>query len=194
MARRPSPPAKSSAPVAPPTANRASPTSPRAAIQALLQRAQLALLTSQGGLGVIAGASIRTGQRWAVGQTVPAPFQLCDLAAKVHPVDPTLAADIAAAGGSSLEALGLVEAPSAPAAPPPAPALPPPEATFSPPRDRVVDSIVCAAADAMDMLPRQIRPALLAAFTRARELGIAIGDVESALAAPERKTKARAAV
>jgi hypothetical protein len=156
----------------------------------LLQRAQLALHTTQGGLGVIAGTSIRTGQRWAVGQTVPAPFLLCDLAAKVHPVDPALAADIAAAGGSSLEALGLVEPPT----PPPAPALPPTEATFSPPRDRVVDSIVCAAADAMDMLPRQIRPALLAAFTRARELGIAIEDVESALAAPGRKTKGRAAV
>jgi hypothetical protein len=42
---------------------------------------------------------------------------------------------------------------------------------------------VCAAAEAINVPPRDVRPALLAAFARARRLGIAIATVETALGA-----------
>jgi hypothetical protein len=45
----------------------------------------------------------------------------------------------------------------------------------------MVDSIVCAAAEAMDVVPRQVRPALLAAFARARRLSLSTEVVEKAL-------------
>ena len=89
---------------------------------------------------------------------------------------PNLAAQLAQSVGESLVSLGVVKP-----APPPvvasAPGVPSP-----PPVEDVVDSIVCAAADAMNVLPRDVRPALLAAFTRARRLGLGIEAVESALA------------
>jgi hypothetical protein len=40
---------------------------------------------------------------------------------------------------------------------------------------------VCAAAEAIDVMPRTIRPALLAAFRRARRLGLDVATVEKAL-------------
>jgi hypothetical protein len=122
------------------------------------------------------GVSRRTGQRWETGRSDPSPNQIRKLAGMVYPADPDLAAQLAAAAGTTLVALGLVK-PPAPPPPPPAPAPPPP------PVEDVVDSIVCAAADAMSVLPRDVRPALLAAFTRARRLGIGIEAVEKALGA-----------
>ena len=74
--------------------------------------------------------------------------------------------------GTTLIALGL-EKPPAPPPPPPRPAPPPPP----------VEDIVCAAADAMNVLPRDVRPALLAAFTRTRRLGLGVEVVERALSA-----------
>jgi len=86
---------------------------------------------------------------------------------KLYPVDPALAAEVAEAGETTLIALGLEK--------PPTP-LPP---------DRIVDSVVCAAADAMEALPRLVRPGLLAAVVRARELGIGLETIEAALTPPE---------
>jgi hypothetical protein len=45
----------------------------------------------------------------------------------------------------------------------------------------VIDSVVCAAAVAMDMKPLEIRPALAAAFRRARQLGIPTEALDRAL-------------
>jgi hypothetical protein len=45
----------------------------------------------------------------------------------------------------------------------------------------VVEAVVCAAADAMDVSPRAMRPALLAAFTRARRIGLTVEAMEKAL-------------
>jgi hypothetical protein len=45
----------------------------------------------------------------------------------------------------------------------------------------VVDSVVCACAEAMDMMPRDVRPGLLAAFARATELGVDVQKVERVL-------------
>jgi hypothetical protein len=101
-------------------------------------------------------------------------MDLQDMARLVYPVDATLAGEIAAASGTTLQALGLLPppAPVAPAAPPPPPAGPP---------DRVVDAVVCAAAEAMQVMPQSVRPAVLAAFACAKELGLTVEAVERVL-------------
>jgi hypothetical protein len=46
----------------------------------------------------------------------------------------------------------------------------------------LVDAVVCAAADVLEVAPVTLRGALLAAFRRARELRLSAEDVEVALA------------
>jgi hypothetical protein len=104
-----------------------------------------------------------------VGQSIPSSEQLAALAALIHRHDTDLAAELAAAGGTSLERLGLV-APPAPVA--------------APRVELLIDSVVCVAAEAMDVLPRAIRPALLAAVRRARHLGLTLEAMERALGDP----------
>jgi transcriptional regulator with XRE-family HTH domain len=132
-------------------------------VRALFDRARYALRVSQVGLAELLGASRRTGQRWDAGQSYPSPSQLIALAKAVYARDSALASEVAISVGTTVEALGL--------APPEAPA----------PIENIVDSVVCAAAEAMDALPRAIRPALMAAFARARELHLSIEDVERGL-------------
>jgi hypothetical protein len=107
------------------------------------------------------------------------PSRLRRFLSTVYPVDAALAAEIAAAGGTTLEALGVLPPP-----PPPAPA-PPPPVPVTPP-DRVVDAVVCAAAEAMQVMPQSVRPAVLAAFACARELGLTVEGVERVLRASGR--------
>jgi len=107
------------------------------------------------------------------------PSRLRRFLSTVYPVDAALAAEIAAAGGTTLEALGVLPPP-----PPPAPA-PPPPVPVTPP-DRVVDAVVCAAAEAMQVMPQAVRPAVLAAFACARELGLTVDGVERVLRASGR--------
>jgi len=138
----------------------------------LLGKAMYALnLPNQGALGELIGASRRTGQRWAVGRAHPSGPQLQELVVRVHAVDADLAADLAAVAGTTLLAMGLER----PAAPPAA------IAAFA--VERVADSVLCAAAEAMDVSPRAMRHAILAAFTRARELGLTVEAMEKALRA-----------
>ncbi len=141
----------------------------------LLAQAQHTLRLSQAELGKRLGASARTGHRWAVGRAHPSATQLARLAELVHDANPDLAEVIADAAGTTLEKLGLVK-PSEGATP----ALTP---------DRVVDCVVCAAAEAMDVPPKAIRAALLAAFARARELGITVEVMEASLRAAGEATK-----
>jgi hypothetical protein len=63
---------------------------------------------------------------------------------------------------------------------PPPPAAPPPP---RPPPDpiHIVDTVVCAAAEAMQIMPDDIRPALRAAFRRARLAGLTTEAVDMAL-------------
>jgi hypothetical protein len=135
-------------------------------LSVLLGKAQHALgIASQGDLGELLGSSRRSGQRWAVGTSTPTGPQILDLVRRVHQVDEELAAELAEARGTTLVAMGVVAAPS----------------PFVPPADRVADSVVCAAAETMDVTPRAIRPAIQAAFTRARELGLSVEAMEKAL-------------
>ncbi len=142
----------------------------------LLIEARQELGVSQGKLGELLGSSARTGQRWETTGSTPSPEQLHALAALVHPTSSALAAKIAAAGGTTLEKLGLV--PSPPSPPPPAP---PPPPLPSPDPIHIVDTVVCAAAEAMQVMPDAIRPALRAAFRRARLAGLSVEAVDGAL-------------
>jgi DNA-binding XRE family transcriptional regulator len=142
----------------------------------LLLQARRHLGVSQGDFGVMLGASRRTGQRWERGGSLPMPSQLHELAKLIHPHSTELASRIAVAGGTTLEALGVVErTPPAPVAPPPPPPPPAPDPVH------IVDTVVCAAAEAMQVMPEAIRPALRAAFRRARLAGLSVESLDKAL-------------
>jgi hypothetical protein len=105
--------------------------------------------------------------------------QLAKLAAEVYPLDAELAAKLAKEAATTLEEMGVVT----PVPPPPPPAPPP----------YLTETVVCAAAEALNVPPPAVRPALLAAFRRAREVGLKVEDVEEALrdALEVKKTKKR---
>jgi hypothetical protein len=123
------------------------------------------------------GASRRTVQRWFSKESSPGNHHLQELARHVFPVDRELAAELAEAGGSSLDALGLLARETLANAPPPVPAPPPLAA------EDLVDSVVCAAAEESGLAPRAVRPVLLAAFARARALRMDVAAVERGLRA-----------
>jgi hypothetical protein len=144
------------------------------------ERARRALGTTQSGLGAMLGVSRRTAQRWASHGATLVPARLASLVEYIHPHEPALARELAATLGQTLEDLGIVPPPPPPPPqrPPPPPPAPPP-----PPSAAIVDAVVCAAAEAMELTPREVRAGLHAAFARARELGLSVEGVVDALKA-----------
>jgi DNA-binding XRE family transcriptional regulator len=142
----------------------------------LVIEARRALGLNREKFGELLRLSKRTIARWEGGQSSISSTDLFSLAGHVYPHDAELAEELALAGGATLQALGIV---SAPVAPPPPPPPPPPI-----PGHVLVEAIVCAAADALKAVPESVRPAVLAAFTRARELRMTVEDVERALTRP----------
>jgi transcriptional regulator with XRE-family HTH domain len=138
-------------------------------------QARHTLMLGQKGFGDLLGASRRTVQRWDGGKGGPSADQLARLASAVHPRDASLAARIAAAAGTTIEQLGLVR-PEPAAAPADTPALRP-----SSPPSHLIDTVLCAAAEALNASPSAVRPVLLVAFRRAREVGLRVEDVEHSL-------------
>ncbi len=117
--------------------------------------------------------------RYQGGRSEPAAKHLHAIAGHLFPIDAELAEAIALASGATLESLGLVPPPpqNAPSPAPPAP-LP-----VDPKQARLlVDAIVCAAAESLDVSPRSVRAVLYAAFARAKETGLSIEVIEKALA------------
>jgi DNA-binding XRE family transcriptional regulator len=153
------------------------PARTKPALPILLLQARQALVVSQHGLAERVGSSTRTVQRWEVGKSAPAPWHIHMLADAVRALDPALA--------EQLDAF----APRAPATP--ADPVPPPPPAPAPPV--LVDAIVCAAAEAMGVSPQAVRPALLAAFARARDVGLDVASIAAVLAPPEPAVKAKAA-
>ncbi len=117
-------------------------------------------------MGNLFGVSRRTMSRWMLGGTVLTEDQILTLARAVYPKNSALAGQIAAHGRTTLERLGIVQSPRP--VEPPAPPPPPP---------RLVDVVVCAAADALDASPRTVRPAVIAAFEAALEVGLNVEAV-----------------
>jgi hypothetical protein len=133
----------------------------------LLYDAQVALSTSQEGVGRVMGVSRRTMSRWVASQLptlIPAHAE--PLVRAVYPADAALAERIAAVGGLTLKALGL-EAPS--------------EMLDAATGRTRADAVVCAAAEALDGSPLAPRRALIAAVRRARQLGLSLEALETYL-------------
>ncbi len=158
-------------------------------VGALVVRAQRMLGMTHEAFGTALGASKRTAARWAAGSASLSVPQVRDLACLVYAEDPELAAELAGAASTTVDALGLVAPPAPIVATPPFPepvvvlAPPPPLPPPPLPTALVVDAVVCAAADATQVTPAAVRATLLAAFRRARELRLTVEDVETALAA-----------
>jgi DNA-binding XRE family transcriptional regulator len=148
--------------------------SPDESLPMLLMDARRLLTLTQEGLGTLLGASRRTSGRWESRRSTPSMDQLNDLARAVHPKDRGLAARIAEQTGSTLVSLGL-EAPPMP----PGPAAPPPRVL--PPIALLVESVVCAAAEALDSKPAAVREVLRAAFHRARAMSLTVEEVDEVL-------------
>ena len=129
--------------------------------------------SGQGDFAALIGVSRRTVQRWDASGGVPSAGQIVKLARAVHPHDRALSARLARGAGTSLEELGIEPVASAPA------------------DAHMVDSITCAAADAMNMVPEAVRPALRAAFERARDLRMSPADVAAALAQTDTHARAK---
>jgi len=157
----------------PTAANREDPM-PRSAQRDSLQlmfAAQRTLGLNQAKMGALVGVSKRTAQRWSSRRSPIYPHHLTAAAAHVHAHDAGLAAELAAAAGQTLESLGIVK-PALPPAPPPLPPMP---------RHLAADAVVCVAAEGMGLAPGAVRGALVAAFRRARELGLSLEEVEQAI-------------
>jgi hypothetical protein len=142
--------------------------------------AKSALILSQRGLAEVTGSSHRTVQRWAAGRSSPSPREIARLAVAVHPRNPEIAQRLASWSGQTLESFGIAPPPAAlPASPAPAP-LPsgPDRAALLP---VLVESVVAAAAEALDVSPRVARPAVLAAMERATVAALTVEDLLGAL-------------
>jgi hypothetical protein len=132
------------------------------AFMALQNPTQIGNLIGRTGLAIGAGpaelakhfdASRRSVSRWIAEGTLLSREKLTMLTELAYERDPALAREIAAAVGETLVSLGVEAASSGPT-----------QAAL--PVSRLVDVVVCAAAEAMDASPRAIRPALLAASAR----------------------------
>jgi hypothetical protein len=141
-------------------------------------RTQIKLGLNQEEMGKLIGVSRRTMSRWSGGIPGVTEQQVYTLARAVHPKDPAMAAELAGHIGQTLESLRIVSPPPAPAPAPPPP--PPPRAL--PPIPLMVESVVCAAADALETKPAAVRDALSAAFGRAKKMGLSVDEVVAALA------------
>ena len=131
----------------------------------------------------LVGSSLRTVQRWSAGHGAPYSGDIAKLAAAVHPRDPELARRLAAAAGQTLESLGIV------VPPPPPPVQVAPER--SPLMPLLVEAVVAAAAEALDVSPRVARPAVLAAIERAKAAELSLDDRLSVLRPPPSGRRAR---
>jgi hypothetical protein len=109
------------------------------------------------------GVSRRTITRYPERGGLPSMAHNHKLIRALHPKNPQLARELAEVSLTTLSALGLE--PSGPGAGAAAPKLP--AAT----REHAT-MIVCAAADALSMVPRDVRPVLATVFSEARRLNV----------------------
>jgi hypothetical protein len=131
----------------------------------LLIQCRMALGLTQQGFGDLLGRTKRTVQRWEDRGTALMLSEVEALARALLPVRPDLAAQIADAADTTLDQLGI---PPAGAASPMAMSNP-------------TDSVVRAAAEVLGVTPDAIRPAIAAAFVRAREAGLDVQTVAETL-------------
>jgi transcriptional regulator with XRE-family HTH domain len=122
------------------------------------------------------GSSFTTVGRWERGHSIPADHHFIEMARLLYPVDRDLAEQAASMARETLVSLGIEQAP--PPGPRPAAAL---RASLT--AVDLTDIVVCAAAEACRGTPADMRAALLAAFRKARQLGLHDDEIESSLEA-----------
>jgi transcriptional regulator with XRE-family HTH domain len=130
----------------------------------IVARAQGAVGGSQKEFAAKLGASRRTFTRWIAGESSPSWDQLVEIVRMVHPIDAALAFHIAANMDETLESLGVT--PRAP----PSPSL---------------VEVVSASAEANGVPVAAVRTAVVAALTRANELGLGVEEALEALVTGE---------
>jgi len=159
----------------------------------LMARAQTALGVSQEKMGKLIGVSRRTIIRYQQRGGILFPGKWETLARACYPRDRALAIVLAARAGATLVDLGLEQPPPPPA--PPAPPSPAPEASApkrpAPLPEHMLDSILCAAASAMQASPQAASPPVFAAFERAVALGMSCEEVLAIMRPPKVASKRR---
>jgi pyruvate/2-oxoglutarate dehydrogenase complex dihydrolipoamide acyltransferase (E2) component len=142
----------------------------------LIWEARKRVAYSNRDFAALTGMSLRTVERMSASGSYRGDVATL-LAKKVFPVDPALARDLAVALGTTTIALGLEEPPAPPTPPakpaPVAPAVP----AKTPARQEHADSVVLAAANAMQVLPNAVLPAVVAAMRRAAEMDVDLNDL-----------------
>jgi hypothetical protein len=133
----------------------------------LVWQARKHVAYSNGEFAKLTGVSKRTVERHSHNGGISYTDQTHRLIAAVHPVDPQLASQLAEASGTTLAALGLKAAPSA-----------------SDARPEHADSVLVAAANALNLSPEAVRPAVAAAFARALGLGVSFQGLAEHLSRP----------
>jgi predicted transcriptional regulator len=135
----------------------------------LLSRTGLALGLTPSDLAKMLGASRRSVSRWMKDGTYLSHTVVVAFARMAYPREKALAAELAALAGHTLASLGLEATPV--------------HATVTSAigEKRLGDLVVHAAAEAMDASPRAVRPALVAAAKRAKELGLTLEALEAIL-------------
>jgi DNA-binding XRE family transcriptional regulator len=144
----------------------------------LVVRSRKVLKLTQKELALKVGFAQRTLVRWEGGGSQFYPSDALKLAPHVYPVDRGVAAELVAYAGQTLVSAGL-EAPPPPALPaePPPPPPPPiaPEILLA-----LVESVVCAAADAADSTPKAVRASVHLVLRHAHALRL---DLDAAMKA-----------
>jgi hypothetical protein len=139
---------------------------------ALIEQACGEFLWNQKDIARVIGVSLRTIQRRSGKGYIHHNWEHHRFIQAVHARNPMLADQLAVSIGTTLEALGLAPLP-VPKPPPPPPA-PPPLPPPGPPaaRREHADAVVSAAADALNLVPREARPIVAAIFARISDLEV----------------------
>ena len=166
--------------------------------RSLVAKARLAMGVTATELAKLHGVSPKTIGRWLRGETSVSSIEIGELAPLVYPYDPQLSQRMFdfAREDAVLSKLspppGLPQHEHEPPTPVPPPLVLPVLRPLPPLSVKArTDAVVCAACDAIDVSPRVLRPALLAAVREARELNLSLEEIEQQLAprAPSKPAK-----
>jgi DNA-binding XRE family transcriptional regulator len=155
----------------------------------LIVRSRAALQLTQRELATKLGWSQRTIVRWEGGRSDFNAIDALKLAPHIYPIDRELAAELVAHGGHTLVSAGLEAepTPAAPTPPAPQPAPQPPVAVVAAPPPlapevllALVESVVCAAADAADTTPKAVRASVHLVLRHAHAIRL---DLDAAMKA-----------
>lgn len=143
-------------------------------------------------LAKLLGVTPKTVYRWYGNRSSVTALTVGDLAPHVYPHDAALAERMHAYAARDLAKSGLRPPPPLPRPPPPpAPQAVAPVPAASPtamaPRGLRAEGVIHAVCKALDVGPRAVRPAVYAAFRRAKELELTVDDVVQELAPPVKK-------